>query len=60
MAERSERTVVQAREVAVWLKEQGHPDKAERILKLCRSATSLRETASRLHDDNAALRAGKL
>lgn len=53
---KSERTISDAREIAAELKAAGRHQQAETILRLCRSNSALRETASRLSADNMALR----
>ncbi len=51
---RSDRHERDAREVADCLRRDGHIAQAEAVLAVCRSLSSMRETASRLHSDSMA------
>lgn len=53
------RKIDQARVAASILKGRNEHFYAEQVLVLCRTAEGLRETCSRLHDDNTELREWK-
>jgi hypothetical protein len=53
---RSERHEKDARQVEATLRAEGRAAEAEAIAAVCRSLVSMRQTASRLHADNMALR----